>query len=70
MEPNFVVGNMMWNAALVGGLGYMIRLWMKDTKEKLSIYCNQNREDHKDVYEKLDEHGQRITALEVMVENK
>jgi len=65
---NFLAGNMIWNAVLIAGLGFMIRLWMKDTKDKISTYCAQNREDHKEIYGKLELHGERITALEMQTE--
>lgn len=63
-HPFVVVGNMAWNFLLIGALGFMIRLWMKNMETKVSDYCAQNRDDHKDIFEKLTSHTERIAVVE------
>lgn len=62
--PFIVIGNMMWNAGLIGALGYMIRLWMKTTEGKIDSFFNQNREDHKEIFTKIENHSERIAVVE------
>lgn len=41
MEPSFVVGNMVWNAGLVGVAAYFIKKWV----DKVETTSTQNRTD-------------------------
>jgi hypothetical protein len=66
-NPFFALGNAAWNAILIGALAALINRWMSDMKEKVSRYCDQNRQDHKEIYEELSSHDRRITTLETKV---
>jgi hypothetical protein len=53
METTFVIGNMAWNACLVGVAGYLVKRWMD--KQETSIKTN-NDELHLNlngIYEQL-----------------
>lgn len=63
-HPFVVLGNMMWNAILIGALGFMIKWWMKSMEEKVSNYCNQNREEHGAFQKRLENHSERIAVVE------
>jgi len=60
--------NVISNMVLLGSLGYMIKRWMDDIKSKISDYCATNREDHKDIYAKVNDHDHRITVIETKIE--
>ena len=61
---DYVVGNMAWNATLIAALGMMVKKWMGSIETKIDRHCRENREDHKDIYGKIDDHEHRITEVE------
>lgn len=63
-QPFVVLGNMAWNAMLIGGLGFFISNWMKGIEGKVTRYCDQNREEHGGMFKRLENHGERIAVVE------
>lgn len=63
-SPILIVGNMAWNAMLIGALGFLISHWMKGMEDKVSKYCDQNREEHGAIFKRLENHSERIAVVE------
>jgi len=63
-QPFVVIGNMAWNAMLIGGLGFLISKWMNNIEGKVSRYCDQNREEHGAIFKRLENHSERIAVVE------
>lgn len=66
-SENFVIGNVFLNMSMLGGSVALILWRMKNVEKKVGQYCTENREDHKELYESLSEHAQRITVVETVV---
>lgn len=67
---DFVIGNMAWNATLIAALGMMIKKWMGSIESKVDRHCRENREDHKEIEYKVEDHESRITKVEARVGRK
>jgi hypothetical protein len=67
---NEQITNVMWNVVLIGVLGFMIRLWMKDIKDAMAKDCLLNRQAHEKFDVAIIKHLERIVRLEAKLEGK
>lgn len=65
---DFVIGNMVWNGTLIVALAFFIKKWISSMENKITSYCQQNRDEHDKLFNKADTHEHRITVLEVKSE--
>ena len=68
LSDHVALGNMIWNAGWFILALALIRAWVVAITKKLDQYCSQNREDHKELHNRVTEHESRISRLEVRVE--
>ncbi len=51
---NFFIGNMAWNAGLVGVVGILFRGWMVRVEKSITENRNERREEIKEVKDSID----------------
>ena len=70
MEEPVVSWDVFLAPTLIFGLGFFVRKWINSIDTKIQSFCSQNREEHRDLYNKTNNLDGRVVRIETIVDGQ